>query len=61
VYLRRTAGKPRTIQNERELTDELAKRGFLILDVEVATLENLLAILASAKIVISLEGSALER
>ncbi len=58
VYLRRgRAGKPRTIQNEEQLTDELAKRGFHIVDVEVANLENVLAILANAKIVVSLEGS----
>jgi hypothetical protein len=58
VYLRRgTTGKLRTIQNEEELTDSLEKSGFVIVDFESVSLEKLLAILANAKIVVSLEGS----
>jgi hypothetical protein len=45
------------IGNEGELTDELARRGFIILDVVEDTLEKILSHLVSARLVISVEGS----
>jgi hypothetical protein len=58
VYLRRGAtGERRIIQNEEELLDVLKKHGFIVLDVESDSLEGVLRVLASAKIVVSLEGS----
>ena len=58
VYLRRGAtGVRRVIQNEDEIIDVLTQRGFVVVDIERDSLEHLLEILASAKIVISIEGS----
>ena len=47
----------RTVQNEDEIIDELSRRGFVILDIKTDPLEKILAHFATAKIVISLEGS----
>ena len=58
VYLRRgTTGVRRVIQDENEIIDVLTQRGFVVVDIERDSLEHLLDILASAKIVISIEGS----
>jgi hypothetical protein len=58
VYLRRGAtGARRAVQNEEELLDVLTKHGFVIIDFASCSLEQLLAVLANAKIVVSLEGS----
>jgi hypothetical protein len=43
--------------NETELTDELARRGFTILDVVEDSLERIFSHLVPAKLVISVEGS----
>jgi hypothetical protein len=58
VYLRRGAlGVPRIVQNEEEIIDVLAKHGVIAADIESDSLEHLLGVLATAKIVISVEGS----
>jgi hypothetical protein len=58
VFLRRGAtGTLRTIKNEEELIDTFVKQGFLIVDLDSGSLEQQLALLAKAKIVVSLEGS----
>jgi hypothetical protein len=58
VYLRRGAtGAYRPVQNEEELLDALSRHGFMVIDVSSSSLEQILAILASAKVVVSLEGS----
>jgi hypothetical protein len=58
IYLKRGAsGAYRHIQNEDELITELSERGFTVVDVTSSSLEQILAILASAKVVVSLEGS----
>ena len=58
VYLRRgETGVLRTIQNEREIVDALAKRGFTVLDVATDNLECIIGTLINAKIVVSMEGS----
>jgi hypothetical protein len=58
VYLRRGGtGIRRVIQNEEKLMEDLTKHGFVIVDFETESLDGLLGKLASAKIVVSLEGS----
>ena len=58
VYLKRGAtGAWRTIQNEETLVDVLSRHGFMVVDVATSSLEQILAALANAKIVISVEGS----
>ena len=58
LYLRRgKTGSRRMIQHEEDLLDVLKKYGFIILDVESNNLKHLLAKLASARIVVSMEGS----
>lgn len=58
VYLRRGAlGAPRVIQNEGEIIDVLVRYGFVVVDIELDSLEHLLGVLASAKVVVSIEGS----
>jgi hypothetical protein len=58
VYLRRGAtGACRLVQNEEELLDVLGRHGFMVVDVDSGSLEQLLAVLANAKIVVSVEGS----
>ncbi|HVR56232.1 MAG TPA: glycosyltransferase family 61 protein [Pseudolabrys sp.] len=60
VYLRRgNNGAPRPVENERELIELLSRRGAVVVDVEAQTLESLLESLASAQIVVSMEGSHL--
>jgi hypothetical protein len=60
VYLRRgNTGVPRPIENEPELIEMLLRRGFVIADLEAEPLENLLATLIGARIVVSMEGSHL--
>jgi hypothetical protein len=60
IYLRRgSAGRVRLIHNETEITDELARRGFTILNVATDSLQTILSNLVSAKLVVSLEGSQL--
>ena len=60
VYLRRgNSGVPRPVENEPELIELLSRRGFVVVDVELQTVESLLESLASAKIVVSMEGSHL--
>jgi hypothetical protein len=58
VYLRRGAsGARRVVQNEEEILDVLKTHGFIVADIESDSLEHLLGTLASAKIVVSVEGS----
>jgi Glycosyltransferase 61 len=58
VYLRRgTTGARRPVQNEVELLDILTRRGFLVVDLDSGSLEQILNVLANAKIVVSMEGS----
>jgi Glycosyltransferase 61 len=58
VYLRRgTSGVRRPVQNEAELLDVLTRYGFSVVDLDSGSLEQLLGILANAKIVVSMEGS----
>ena len=58
VYLRRgRTGALRTIQNEREIIDELIKCGFVIVDVGSDDLGHIVGTLSNAELVISLEGS----
>jgi len=58
VYIRRgRSGTPRLIQDEDSIIDALVKRGFVIVDVVSDSLEQILATLVDARIVVSLEGS----
>ncbi len=58
VYLRRGAtGARRPVQNEGELLDVLTRHGFKVVDLDSGSLEQLLEVLATAKIVVSMEGS----
>jgi hypothetical protein len=58
VYLRRGAtGTPRPIANEQQIIQTLTKHGFIVADIENDSLEELLSVLCSAEIVVSLEGS----
>ena len=58
VYLRRgTTGAHRPVQNEEELLDALSRQGFKVVDVDSSSLEQMLAVLATAKVVVSIEGS----
>jgi capsular polysaccharide biosynthesis protein len=45
------------VQNEGELLDVLTRHGFLVVDLDSGSLEQLLEVLANAKIVVSMEGS----
>jgi hypothetical protein len=58
VYLKRgSTGVFRPIANEHQLIEELSKRGFVVADIHSDSLEQLLAKLVNARIVVSLEGS----
>jgi hypothetical protein len=59
VYLKRghQLGVRRVIQNEDEIINALAKRNFLVVDVETDSLECIVGALVNAKIVVSMEGS----
>ncbi len=58
VYLRRGAtGAARLVHNEQEILETLERRGFLILDIASASLEDILRQLSQARLVISMEGS----
>jgi hypothetical protein len=58
VYLKRGAtGASRLVHNEAEIIDELLKRGFIVLDVAVDSLEQVLTVLSQARLVVSMEGS----
>ena len=60
VYLRRgQPGTVRLIENESEIMDLLARRGFEIVDISSTPLVRLLSFLLSAKLVVSIEGSHL--
>jgi hypothetical protein len=60
VYLcRGNTGHPRKVANERALIDELVRRGFSVADVGTDNLEDILAKIAGAKLVLSMEGSHL--
>jgi hypothetical protein len=62
VYLKRgSTGVFRPIANEDQLIDELLKRGFVVADIKSERIEQLLAKLVNARIVISLEGSHIAR
>jgi hypothetical protein len=59
VYLRRgRSGTSRAIENEAEIETELARHGFIILDVS-NKLEELVPSLMAADLVVSIEGSHL--
>ena len=58
VYIRRGAlGARRVIQNEEEIIAVLIKHGFIIVDMEFDSLQRLLETLATAKVVVSVDGS----
>jgi hypothetical protein len=58
VYLRRgTTGTRRTVLNEEEILNSLEKLGFVVADIGSNSLDQVLSMLANAKIIISLEGS----
>jgi hypothetical protein len=58
VYLRRgSTGAARLIHNEEEILDVLTRNGFIVIDLDPDGLEQILSVLANAKIVVSLEGS----
>jgi len=60
VYLRRgRSGVARLVQNEDEILEAIVKLGFVILDVASDPLDRILATLADAKLVVSIEGSHL--
>jgi capsular polysaccharide biosynthesis protein len=59
IYLRRgLSGTNRAIENEAEIETELARRGFVILDVS-NKLEELVPSLMAADLIVSVEGSHL--
>jgi hypothetical protein len=58
VYLRRgTTGTRRLIHNEDEIVEKLTESGFILIDMETTELEQTLAALNQARIVVSIEGS----
>ena len=58
VYLRRgQTGALRTIENEQEILDALTESGFIVLDIASDGLDHIIATLAGAKLVVSIEGS----
>jgi hypothetical protein len=58
VYLKRgMTGARRKIQNEEALLAVLSQHGFTIVDIESISVEQMLTVLANAKIVVSVEGS----
>jgi hypothetical protein len=58
VYLKRgSTGARRLIHNEGEILDVLTRNGFVVVDLDPDGLQQLLAVVANAKIVVSLEGS----
>ena len=58
VYLKRgDTGASRLIQNESEIIEILAKKGFIVVDISSDSLEYILSSLLNAKIVVSVEGS----
>jgi hypothetical protein len=60
VYLRRgQTGIARPIENEDEIIEILVKNGFIVVDVASDSLEDVVASLQNAKIVVSVEGSHL--
>jgi hypothetical protein len=60
VYLvRGSGGKQRSLVNEPEITDALARRGVAILQAEALGVQELLSGLFGARLVISVEGSQL--
>jgi capsular polysaccharide biosynthesis protein len=54
---RGSTGKLRSLQDEDVLIHALTSQGFAVVDVDTANLQQLLAALANARIVVSLEGS----
>lgn len=59
VFLRRVAGATRTLANQEALADALVRKGFDVLTPETEPVERLCATLAGARLVVSVEGSAL--
>jgi hypothetical protein len=58
VYLRRGhTGVPRLAQNEPEIIEVLLRSGFRVVEIESRSLESIREDLASAKVVVSVEGS----
>ncbi|MHA7873465.1 MAG: glycosyltransferase 61 family protein [Hyphococcus sp.] len=59
VYLRRgdTGAIKRIISNETELSDALAREGFLIVDITRDPIETIVETLLDARIVVTIEGS----
>jgi hypothetical protein len=58
VYLcRGNTGQLRTVVNEHGLVDELVRRGFTVADVGTDDIKDIMAKIAGAKFVISIEGS----
>lgn len=60
VYLMRgSGGKQRTLVNEKEVVDALARRGVAVLQAEALSAHQLVSELLGSRIVISIEGSQL--
>jgi hypothetical protein len=58
IYLKRgQTGTPRLIQNEDEIIEALVKRNFVVADIGVDSLSEIIKVLRDAKIVVSIEGS----
>lgn len=59
VFLRRgVLGNVRNLQNEDELCDKLTNVGFRIVSPEAASVEEIAGVLANARLVVCVEGSA---
>lgn len=59
VFLRRVGGATRPLLNQDVIADELACRGFTVLTPETESVATLVAALHRARLVVSVEGSAL--
>ena len=59
VFIRRgRSGAARHLINEEQVVEALSKRGFVILDPETSTVEEIITCLANARIAVCVEGSA---
>ena len=58
-FRRRGGGKPRNMINEAELEDQLAQRGFEIIDVNQESVDSIIRKSRDAAVVVGVEGSAL--
>lgn len=58
VFIRRAGGQARTLINEAEIADRLAREGFDIVDPGHDNVDRIAAVLHDARVVCSVEGSA---